>query len=217
MLTNKFQTLVQLEELTRTLNRFQDGEKAYVEEEQKLYQYCEKDASWKEITGAELQYTLYELNKSIIHALPDATIEEIKNGIEEINLFFEETKAKNYMLLGKEISYYTILRHRKFHCEDETLGEATVACLNSIGIIKSIEKMDDKVEIWVLIDDDVFCLYLFSYDNGIVEFGRWEKMKTLVFNMNLGTFLNTAFIFHGDGTFDSYPIEGSENLAERIS
>ena len=42
-------------------------------------------------------------------------------------------------------------------------------------------------------------------------------MKTLVFNMNLGTFLNTAFIFHGDGTFDSYPIEGSENLAERIS
>ena len=172
MLTNKFQTLVQLEELTRTLNRFQDGEKAYVEEEQKLYQYCEKDASWKEITGTELQYTLYELNKSIIHALPDATVEEIKDGIEEINLFFEETKAKNYMLLGKEISYYTILRHRKFHCEDETLGEATIACLNSIGIIKSIEKMEDKVEIWVLIDNDVFCLYLFGYDNGIVEFGR---------------------------------------------
>jgi hypothetical protein len=37
MFTNKFQTLAQLEQLTKALNRFEDGEKAYIEDEEKLY------------------------------------------------------------------------------------------------------------------------------------------------------------------------------------
>ena len=172
MFTNKFKTLAQLEELTKALNRFTDGEKAYVEETEKLYQYCEKNSTWNEITGAELQYSLYELNKSIIMALPDATEDDIKDGLESINEFDEKVGAKYYMLLCKEISYYTVLRRRKIKCEDATVGEATIACLRSLGTIKSIDILEDAVEIWVKIDDDVFCLYLFDYTNGVVDFGR---------------------------------------------
>ena len=122
----------------------------------------------------ELQYTLYELNKTIIAALPDISEEEIEEGLEAINEFDEIVSAKYYMLLCKELSYFTVLRRRKIKCEDATLAEAFMSCLKSFGTIKSIEikPEDSAVEIWMKKDEDVFCFYLFNYTAGVVEFGR---------------------------------------------
>lgn len=174
MFTNKFQTLAQLEQLTKALNRFEDGEKAYIEDEEKLYQYVAAEGIWKEITGMELQYTLYELNKTIIAALPDASEAEIEEGLEAINELDEVVNAKYYMLLCKELSYFTVLRRRKIKCEDATLAEALMSCLKPLGAIKSIEirPEDSAAEIWMKIDDDIYCLYLFNYTTGVVDFGR---------------------------------------------
>ena len=43
-------------------------------------------------------------------------------------------------------------------------------------------------------------------------------MKTLVFKINLCAMTSTAFIFNGDNTFDSYPIdEVGGHVAERLA
>jgi hypothetical protein len=75
------------------------------------------------------------------------------------------------MLLGKEISYYTIF-HRNPDMV-ETLGEAALECLNNIGMIKAIDVTEDltAIECWVVpVDgDEPTCLYMFTYDIGVVE------------------------------------------------
>lgn len=125
---------------------------------------------WKSITmeGSGLQINLYDMNKQIVAQLPDK--EDFTDILQNINLFKIKTNNKYYMLYGKEISYFTL-----FHCGNpkstETFEEAVIDCLNSIGPIKSIDLTEDgnAIEIWVMSDNEATCLYLFPYDDGVVE------------------------------------------------
>jgi hypothetical protein len=116
-----------------------------------------------------LNMKLYDLNKQVISQLPNLT--EFNEIIENINEFSKSTNNIHYMLYGKEQSYFTV-----FEKEDnntETLGEAIIDCLTNVGNIKTIELTEakDAFEIWVAIDGEATCLYLFPYDSGIVKIG----------------------------------------------
>jgi hypothetical protein len=74
------------------------------------------------------------------------------------------------MLYGKEISYFTLYKIIK----SQYFGNEVIDCLKNIGIIKAIDftETQDAIEIWVENDNGPTCLYLFPYDNGVVQVGE---------------------------------------------
>ena len=98
---------------------------------------------------------------------------ELDDKINLINEYKINTANQYYMLYGKDISYFTL-----FHCQNPiiidnypTLGEEVIDCLKSVGTIKCIDYTENKdaIEIWVDYNDTSVCIYLFPYDNGVIN------------------------------------------------
>ena len=53
-------------------------------------------------------------------------------------------------------------------------GHEVIECLKNIGVIKAIDltEENDAIEAWVDNEGEATCLYLFPYDNGIVQVGE---------------------------------------------
>lgn len=115
---------------------------------------------------------LYTLNKNLVEQLPD--MEDFTTSIELINAFSRSKSNKCYMLLGKDISYYTVFERALGLTE--SIGEAAIDCLKNIGAsIKSIEETEDgtAIECWVIPTDaeKPVVLYFFPYDYGVCRVG----------------------------------------------
>lgn len=113
---------------------------------------------------------LYSLNKELVNNLPDMS--DFTASIELINSFSRKKSNKHYMLLGKDISYYTVLERTLGLTE--TMGEAVIDCLKNIGnSIKNIEEVEDGIECWVIPTDAErpVVLYFFPYDYGVCPVG----------------------------------------------
>ena len=121
--------------------------------------------------------SLYELNKTIVAQLPvketNADLSDIRNTIDN---FRKSIGASNFMLLCKDISYYTIFQNDEPKmCDFRTLGYAVTECAQDIGKIICADIVPDgaAVEIWVRTpEDDNLCMYLFNCTNLIVTYGR---------------------------------------------
>ena len=129
-----------------------------------------KDNKWAKIKMEDsgLNIGLYDINKQIIAQLPELNNFEDKKVL--FNTLHEKWKNFHYMLYGKEISYFTL-----FEIEDSTyFGDNVIDCLKNIGAIKAIDltEFKDALEIWVETETEVTCLYLFPYDNGVVQVGE---------------------------------------------
>lgn len=161
-------------------NNIHEGELVYCEDSNKTYTWHEKN--WQEIkinTEDDLvSMSLYEMNAQILSQLPDHTSEQIAEDIELINQYDQQKKARYYMLLCKEYSYYTLFNYmNSWRGGLDSLGEAVIDCLNSVGTVRSCDydNIDNPnaIEIWVCINDkEVQCFHLFAYDEGVVEFSR---------------------------------------------
>ena len=116
---------------------------------------------------------LYEANKKMIleteHALNHL---ELANKQLKLEKFFE-TKVKQYaMLLCHEQRDFTV-----FHLNEDVITSPFVAarealgCCTDRGEVYSIEETDDKqaYEIWIKIDNQIYCYYLFPYDQAVIE------------------------------------------------
>ena len=161
-------------ELIVNHNDYKEGDIVYIKTEQK-YRYLHNGV-WEEYkTEGGLNLGLYDLNKSIISQMKPLTQDWIAAKILKLNAFATKHNNMTYMLYGKEISYFTLFCFADsiFPAED-TFGNTVIDCLKSVGIIYSIETTDDEtgVEIWLKVNDDMTCLYLFPYDNGIVGVRR---------------------------------------------
>lgn len=113
---------------------------------------------------------LYSLNKQLVKQLPD--IEDFTNSIQTINDFTRKNSNKHYMLLCRDISYYTVFE--RLLGLTETIGEAVITCLKNIGpSIKSIEEVTGAIECWVIPKDkeEPLAVMLFPYDAGIYQVG----------------------------------------------
>lgn len=115
---------------------------------------------------------LYEFNKKIYQNAPNL---DLKN--EDFNKvkfllddFYNSSKSKYYMLLCKDLSYYTVF------IEDDKINRdfslEVIETLLSLGKIKDLAKTKENVlEIWFENNSEIFCAYMFDYKNGVVLFG----------------------------------------------
>lgn len=132
---------------------------------------------WKPVEGKinmqnGIEMSLYDMNKQLIIQLPNlehsVAYQQKKILFEN---FLEQTQNKYYMLYGKEISYFTLFVRDVY--SEESMEDVVLECIENIGPIKSIEYTEtkDAIEIWVMNNiDEVTCLYLFPYDQGVVNF-----------------------------------------------
>lgn len=171
-----FETENQLKKYTQKLrNRLEEGEVCQVQKSNKTYIFQNKD--WVEMkvkADSNIGLTMYELNEQLVTQLPNHTEDNIKDDEEKINDFFRNTLSKYYMMLCKEQSYYTVFIRQEDWNNFDSLGKSVIDCLEGIDCnIKSVENLDNKeVEIWIEDTDNViWCLHLFNYSSGIVEFG----------------------------------------------
>ena len=129
-----------------------------------------KDNQWMKINtdSSGINVGLYDINKQIISQLPVLSdLEDKKNLIHKLHV---EWGNFYYMLYGKEISYFTLFKV----VEPQYFGNEVIECLNNIGNIKAIDftEAQDAIEIWVEDESGPTCLYLFPYDNGVVQVGE---------------------------------------------
>lgn len=152
-------------------HRLEEGETCALKQEKKTYVW--KEGAWEEVKlqlDSNVKMTMYELNEQLIQQLPNYTEKQLQEGVEVINKFYEIDKADYYMLLCKEHSYFTILR------KDDTsarLGSIIAELLNEMDLsIRSVENLNNsEIEIWCADSNNIWCLHLFNYDRGIVNFG----------------------------------------------
>jgi hypothetical protein len=88
---------------------------------------------------------------------------------EIIRKYCDEMKAEYYMLLCRDINYYTVFRV-DLKLADETIDDALIDCANYIGTIKSVGLTEDEqaIELWMTHEDDTYVAYFFPYDEGVI-------------------------------------------------
>lgn len=116
--------------------------------------------------------SLYEMNQMLIAQMPAYDAEQMERADDIIyDWIYNGNKANYYMLLCKELSYYTV-----FHSEDNCLI-ANDFIAELWDVLRGMTIRDVSVDtngviaIWIDWDDGMpHCFYLFPYDKGVVEF-----------------------------------------------
>lgn len=144
-----------------------------VRKEDGLYVY--KDGEYYPIEDQKIDtgMSLYELNKQGYAQLLPYDETQIQDAITWINEFSDKNKGKYYMLLCKEMSYYTVFEKDFLEYDCLSLGHGVIECLNNVGTIHGIDDNGEgALEIWVKTsDEEVYCMLLFNYDVGVVKVG----------------------------------------------
>lgn len=149
-----------------------DGQMSYSPETGRMYQWVDAESNWKLIDGdVNLGMTEYDLNKQIVGQLPVLEGEGLETARSTIKAFVEEINQEHYMLLCRELNYYTVFQMMN-ESEDNIVDEV-IACSDYIGYIKSIERLDGAViEVWVTErdnDKETYVMYFFPYDAGVIK------------------------------------------------
>ncbi len=113
--------------------------------------------------------TIYDINKNIMSKMEKLSNPALMNKLKKVEQYFNENKVY-FMLLCADRRDYTLFRL----VEDNAPAEAASIlkeCLMNRGEVLEIEKVEETnaFEIWLRIDDEPFCYYLFPYDEAIIE------------------------------------------------
>lgn len=117
--------------------------------------------------------TLYDANKQLVKqtAVPFNHL-QIAAAQVKLEDWFNMAIDCYAMLLCKDRSDFTIfhLYENQNPNPPKVAAAECIGCLTDRGKILSIElNKDNAWEIWMLIDDEVYCYYLFNYDNAVIE------------------------------------------------
>ena len=145
-----------------TLKELETADKSYqvyCKETDAYYIWNEQNNNWTEINNdATLSFSIYDMNKQIISQLPSLTPEETKEKLAEAISKFNE-KDKTYMLLFKEMEYYTLFisdfifaRRKDTFYYNENLSDSIAECL--IDVAQEVKVIDEctmpgLLEIWI--------------------------------------------------------------------
>lgn len=156
-------------EALKLIKNIKEGEKFYLEDSQETY-VCNNGEllQWTPDTSEGPSMTLYDYNKMIIQNLPSYDKKQLESAKDIFSEFRNKYDGQFYMLLGKEIGYYTLFSletNAKEKMEDEILE-----CLSTLGEVKSIDLTADScaIEIWIVSEGLPTVLYFFNYDTGVV-------------------------------------------------
>lgn len=115
---------------------------------------------------------LYEANKQLVVQTEEPLnhLELVKKQ-ELIEEFFESNIVEFAMMLCHEQRDYTVFQVGKHSTSCYTAAKEVLLCCRNRGEILSIEKTEDGIafEIWIKIDNEAFCYYLFPYDQAVIK------------------------------------------------
>ena len=121
-----------------------------------------------DIQGANL----YEANKQLVlQNEKPLTHPELAVKQEELEGFFEDKVNEFAMLLCNERKDYTIFQLTSSSTAEHFAAREALGCCTDRGEILGIDKTDDGIayEIWLKIDNEAFCYYLFPYDQAVIK------------------------------------------------
>ena len=127
-----------------------------------------------------LGMTLYDMNKNLMENAKSLKGKAFSNKVDKIIRPYFTDKCKDsqyFMLLSNDRRYYTVfnLCMGKYFYEDKVndITEELSSLIRELGDVLSIDKTDDNIalEIWIRAVDEeqVYCHYLFPFDNGVIE------------------------------------------------
>ena len=120
----------------------------------------------------DLGSNLYDANKQLVKQTEKPlTHPELASKQILLENFFEGIK-QYAMLLCHDNRDYTVFNLDSMSVTSPfTAAKETIACCINRGTILSIEKTEDgiAIEIWLEIDDEPYCYYLFPYDEAVIE------------------------------------------------
>jgi hypothetical protein len=146
------------------------GQTVWCSSEDKCYRY-DAIEGWQEVPedgSTEVGMSMYDINKQIISQLPVMSNEGVAEKLTEIKNYVDDLKNTFYMLLCRDINYYTV-----FMIDgdaNEKFEDVLLECLNTFGQIKAIDEIDAAFEIWIeneLFDGGPYAFYFFPYDVGV--------------------------------------------------
>ena len=115
---------------------------------------------------------LYDANKNLIKKTEKPlTHPELATKQLVLEDFFEDNVSEYAMLLCHEQRDYTVFHLGKGITAPHYAAREALGCCTDRGTVYSIEKTEDGIayEIWIGIDDEVYCYYLFPYDQAVIE------------------------------------------------
>ena len=125
----------------------------------------------KVVANGNLQMNIYDLNKQIISQMATLSDEDLEDSRQLIRDYFQEHENEFYMLLCKDISYYTLF-HIVDYITEPAAADEVIECIKCIGAVKSIDLTEGEsaIEVWAQEEGrDPMVMYLFPYDTGVIE------------------------------------------------
>jgi hypothetical protein len=149
-----------------SLNSEQIGEGTivFIENEKKYQMY--ENGAWIDY-NPDLKLSLYDMNKNLVASQRNMDWRKVEGVIKKWN-----PQGTYFLMYCKDIGYFTLFKRterapEKFH-------EVFKDCLINVGDLKAcdITEEGNGLEIWVKPKDSnsAICMYLFNYDEGVVEF-----------------------------------------------
>ena len=154
-------------------NKPEEGEFAVLEDTRKVYIF--KDGEWEEFDGkGNLNISIYELNQSAMSSLPKHDFKQRLNDTKIIKDFIKDTRCGDYyMLLCRDINYYTLFSVKGFDFVGEPLSKELITCIDNVGeiIAFDLNETKDAIEIWIKEKQTkkAYCMLFFNYTNGVIE------------------------------------------------
>lgn len=118
-----------------------------------------------------LSVSLYDMNKSIIGKKKPMQTQELLEKKQNIRNFVNKTNNKYYMLLCRELNYYTLFDKQDLLIIKDNIEDAVIECAQDYGDILNInESGEGAIEVWIRNNEDknVYMLLFFPYDLGVV-------------------------------------------------
>lgn len=118
--------------------------------------------------NSEVSMTSYEINQQLISQLPALTENQIDEGKTKIYEFAKNNYNQYYMLLCRDLNYYTVLKRDPLNAApNDTLEQVVIECAQYLGNIKAIDATEGAIEIWTSTNEGTYVMYFFGYDGGI--------------------------------------------------
>lgn len=126
----------------------------------------------KSIKDNSVSMNLYEINQQLINNFKPYTSEQRKDLAAGIMEFLNKTDNRTYMLLCRDINYYTMFLRQTIPTPDyQFFWQAVLLCAQDLGDIVNHDIFEDRIEIWVKNGDNLpYVFILFPYDRGVVTF-----------------------------------------------
>lgn len=161
-----------LKTLMKLKTNNQNGEVALVEETKTLYKWDGENWNIYKPEGG-IKANLYELNQNAMTAAPAMGTEAIETAKKKIADFVMNAhKSRYFMLLNKERGYYTVFNTGHDSGTDfnyHKIEDEVIECLESQGVIKDIDNVENGIECWVTAGDNSYVYYLFDYQGGVIK------------------------------------------------